>query len=118
VNVYFAPQVENAYYARLASQDPAHITVLDGGTFLRDGQGQYQWRMPCTTREAGCDAKHTVGVRWTDGFHFCTDPAYGTRGTCPDAASRAGERRVAAAIATELFSSLETTNTPSSHPTR
>ena len=104
--------------ACLACQDPAHITILDAGLFLRDDAGQYQWRMPCLAGETGCASNHTVGVRWLDGFHFCTDPNFVNLGLeCPNATSRAGERRAAAAIAMGLVASLRdrTTSGPP-HP--
>jgi peptidoglycan/LPS O-acetylase OafA/YrhL len=112
-----APATETAYYQTLASQDPAHITVLDAGTFLRDGAGQYLWRMPCLAGEAGCGSNHTVGVRWHDGFHFCTDPGFGKQLRCPNAGSRAGERRAAAAVAAGLLPSLKTDNTSAAKTT-
>jgi peptidoglycan/LPS O-acetylase OafA/YrhL len=113
-----APAGEAANYQTLASQDPAHITVLDAGTFLRDGVGRYQWRMPCLPGEAGCGSNHTVGVRWLDGFHFCTDPGFVTHHlACPSAGSRAGERRAAAAVAAGLLPSLKTNNTSAAQTT-
>jgi peptidoglycan/LPS O-acetylase OafA/YrhL len=106
-----APTTEAAYYQTLASQDPTHVTVLDAGTFLRDGVGRYLWRMPCLAGEAGCGSKNTVGVRWVDGFHFCTKPGFATHSlACPRASERAGERRAAAAVAAGLLPSLTTGN--------
>jgi hypothetical protein len=104
-----APATEAANYQTLASQDPAHITVLDAGTFLRDGAGRYLWRMPCLAGEAGCSSNRTVGVRWQDGFHFCSDPAHLL--PCPKASSRAGVRRAAASVAAGLLPSLKTDTT-------
>jgi peptidoglycan/LPS O-acetylase OafA/YrhL len=101
------PLDESAYYTGLAAADPAHITVLDAGTFVRDATGAYQWRMPCLPGgEAGCDAQHTVGVRWTDGLHYCTDPNFAADG-CVGDEHKAGERRVAAAIAVQLIPVLQ-----------
>ena len=51
-----------------------------------------------TGGEAGCDAQSGVGVRFTDGFHFCTDPDYAAHG-CVGAQYQAGERRASAAVA-------------------
>ena len=96
---------EAAFYQTLANQDPVHVTVLDAGTFLHTDNGQYVWRMPCLGHEPGCNT-HSVGVRWTDGFHYCTDPAYAARG-CPQVGNQAGERRAAAAIATGLLPRLQ-----------
>jgi hypothetical protein len=102
------PLVETAYYQSLAAQDPGHITVLDAGTFLRDPNGEYVWRLPCLPGgEPGCDASRSVGVRYQDGFHFCTDPAFAARG-CATPGFRAGERRAAAAVAAALIPSLAT----------
>ena len=85
----------------LAAQDPDRITVVDAGVFIRDTAGAYQWRMPCLPGgEAGCDPDKTVAVRWVDGFHFCSDPAWD--GTNCDDLHGGGERRVAAAIAAVL----------------
>ncbi|HEV2309529.1 MAG TPA: acyltransferase, partial [Acidimicrobiia bacterium] len=101
------PLEEGEYYTSLALQDPAHVTELDAGTFLRDTTGQYVWDMPCLPRgEPGCDpAQHTVGVRYIDGFHFCTDPNFAAHG-CVGLEHQAGERRAAAGIAAGLVPSL------------
>jgi hypothetical protein len=100
------PVQESEYYHQLAAADPKHITVLDAGKFLRDTNGQYGWRMPCLAGgEPGCDAKGTVGIRWVDGFHFCTDPDFAAHG-CAGAEHQAGERRATAAMAEELLPSL------------
>jgi hypothetical protein len=76
--------------------------VLDAGLYLRDGDGTYQWRMPCLPGgEPGCDTTdHTIGVRWVDGFHFCTDPEWNGH-TCV-ATDGGGERRVGSAIARQI----------------
>jgi hypothetical protein len=93
------PLEEAEYYRALADADPDHITFVDAGTFLRDAGGSYQWRMPCIAGgEPGCDAQSTVGVRFTDGFHYCTDPDYAAHG-CVGAQYQAGERRASAAVA-------------------
>jgi hypothetical protein len=73
---------------------------------VRDPGGQYVWRMPCVAGgEPGCDAQGTVGIRWVDGFHYCTDPDFAAHG-CAGAEHQAGERRVAAALAQELLPAL------------
>ncbi len=101
------PLLEASYYASLAAADPSHVTVLDGGKFLRDSAGQYLWRMPCLPGgEPGCDSTDTVGVRFVDGLHFCTDPGYAAHG-CIGAEHQAGERRAAASIASGLIPSLQ-----------
>jgi peptidoglycan/LPS O-acetylase OafA/YrhL len=88
-------------FRAFARQDPAHVTVVDAGTFLRDANGVYQWRMPCVNaRERGCGPDRAVGVRWVDGFHFCTDPHWNGHSCVADDAG--GERRVAAAIALQI----------------
>jgi peptidoglycan/LPS O-acetylase OafA/YrhL len=93
------PLIEAEYYHQRADADPKHITYVDAGVFLRDANGVYQWRMPCVTRnEPGCDASGTVGVRYLDGYHFCTDPDFAAHG-CIGTEHQAGERRAAAAIA-------------------
>jgi peptidoglycan/LPS O-acetylase OafA/YrhL len=102
------PLQEADYYRQVADSDPKHVTLLDAGTFLRDTDGQYVWRMPCLPGgEPGCDpTTHTVGVRYVDGLHFCTDPAFAAHG-CEGADHQAGERRAAAAVASELLASLQ-----------
>ena len=86
---------EASYYQALAVSDPTNITVLDAGVYVRDASGVYQWRMPCIAGgEAGCDAQNTVGVRFVDGLHFCTDPDFAADG-CVGDEFKAGERRVA-----------------------
>jgi hypothetical protein len=104
------PVEEAYYYQLLADQDPAHVTVLDAGLFLRGADGQYAWRMPCVAAEAGCDAHGTVGVRFIDGFHFCTDPYFAAHG-CEGVENQAGERRAASAVATGLLPSLHLVTT-------
>jgi peptidoglycan/LPS O-acetylase OafA/YrhL len=90
-----------AEFEALAEADPAHVSVLDEGTFLRDARGVYQWRMPCLPGgEVGCDADGSIGVRWVDGAHFCTTPEWDGR-TCIEA-DRGGERRAGAAIARQI----------------
>jgi hypothetical protein len=102
------PLQEADYYRQVAASDPKHVTLLDAGTFLRDTDGQYVWRMPCLPGgEPGCDpTTHTVGVRYVDGLHFCTDPAFAAHG-CEGADHQAGERRAAAAVASGLLASLQ-----------
>jgi hypothetical protein len=46
-------------------------------------------------------------VRFTDGFHFCTDPEYAAHG-CVGADHQAGERRASAAVATGILEYLAT----------
>jgi hypothetical protein len=61
--------------------------------------------MPCLgSGEAGC-TNGTVGVRFTDGLHYCTDPQFAAHG-CHGTENQAGERRVSAAIAAGLIPSL------------
>ncbi len=106
------PLLEAEYYKQLADEDPAQVTLLDAGTFLRDADGVYVWRMPCVTGgEPGCDAQGTVGIRWTDGFHYCTDPAFEAHG-CVGVENQAGERRASAAVAQVLIPSLEALEIP------
>jgi peptidoglycan/LPS O-acetylase OafA/YrhL len=100
------PLNEASYYQMLARQDPVHITVLDAGTFLRTDVGQYPWRLPCLPNEPGCGKDHTVGVRWTDGFHYCTDPKFSAH-RCPQTVNQAGERRAASAVAAGLLPWLQ-----------
>jgi peptidoglycan/LPS O-acetylase OafA/YrhL len=101
------PLLESAYYRKLAEKDPKHITYLDAGKFIRDPNGEYVWKMPCLPGgEPGCAANGTVGVRWVDGFHFCTDPAYAAQG-CAGTEFQAGERRAAASVASGLLPSLQ-----------
>ena len=101
-----AAKAEASYYHALADHDPAHITVLDAGTFLHDDNGQYLWQMPCLGGESGCSPNHTVGVRWiVDGFHFCYTSWAFALGQCP-AGEAGGEHRAAAAVAAGLLPSL------------
>ena len=103
------PHADERLYKSMARKDPKNITVLDAGAFIRDDKGVYQWRMPCVDGEAGCSKNHTVGVRWTDGFHYCADPAFGSRhDVCPSPKDQAGERRVASGLAEALMTSLGT----------
>jgi len=100
------PKQEAFYYQALAARDPEHITLLDSATFVRSDDGQFVWRMPCLPGgEAGCDASSTVGVRYVDGLHFCTDPEFSGHG-CIGARYQAGERRAAASVAAGLVPSL------------
>jgi hypothetical protein len=108
------PAEEALYYQQLADQDPAHVTLLDAGLFLRGVDGQYAWRMPCVAAEPGCDGG-TVGVRYVDGFHFCTDPSFSAHG-CVGVENQAGERRAAAAVATGLLPSLQVATAIRSSP--
>jgi hypothetical protein len=102
------PFEELDYYRSLAESDPEHITLLDAGTFLRTLDGRYAWRMPCVTGgEDGCEPDGTVGVRFVDGFHFCTDPQFAAHG-CVGVDHQAGERRAAAAVAAGLLPTLQT----------
>jgi peptidoglycan/LPS O-acetylase OafA/YrhL len=101
------PQREALHYRALAALDPEHITVLDAGTFVRTDAGEYVWRMPCLADgEPGCGEDGTVGVRYVDGLHFCTDPEFAGRG-CVGAEHMGGQRRAAAALAQGLIASLE-----------
>jgi hypothetical protein len=101
------PLLEAAYYRKLAEADPQHVSLLDAGTFIRDADGTYVWRMPCLDHgEPGCGSDGNVGVRWVDGFHFCTDPDFAAHG-CVGAQFQAGERRAAAAVASGMLPILE-----------
>jgi hypothetical protein len=63
--------------------------------------------MPCLPGgEAGCAPDGTVGVRYVDGLHFCTDVEFAGRG-CTQPKYEAGERRGAASIAVGLIPSLQ-----------
>jgi len=102
----WAPDAEALYYLSLAERDPEHITVLDVGKFLRTDEGEYVWRMPCLPEgEAGCAPDGTVGVRYVDGLHFCTDPEFSGHG-CIGEHHKAGQRRAAAAVAVDLIPKL------------
>ena len=95
-----------ASYRALAGRYAGAVSVLDAGTFLRDAEGAYQWRMPCLPGgEAGCEADGTVAVRMPlDGVHMCSDPNWRGGPCAPEA--QAGQRRAAAAIARGLFAEL------------
>jgi peptidoglycan/LPS O-acetylase OafA/YrhL len=101
------PHQEAEHYRSLAASDPEHITVLDAGAFVRTDAGEYVWRMPCLPGgEAGCAADGTVGVRYVDGLHFCTDVEFAGRG-CTRPRYEAGQRRAAASVAVSLIPSLQ-----------
>ncbi|MFI5047141.1 MAG: hypothetical protein ACHQIG_08755, partial [Acidimicrobiia bacterium] len=69
--------------------------------FIRDAEGAYQWRMPCLPGgEPGCAADGTIGVRWVDGFHFCTTTQWDGHSCVPE--DQGGERRVGTAIARQI----------------
>jgi peptidoglycan/LPS O-acetylase OafA/YrhL len=132
IHVYLVPAVARAGstepdptvadYQTLARRDPTGVTVLDGGLFVRDGAGQYQWQMPCVAGgEPGCGARGTITVRMQadGGQHFCAQVVH-TR-ACPDQFS-GGPRRVAAAVAAQLLAAPQfrgaPTTTASAPPTR
>jgi peptidoglycan/LPS O-acetylase OafA/YrhL len=106
-NLSPGPQLEAEYYRKLADEDPEHVTYVDAGRFIRDTSGGYVWRMPCLPGgEPGCDENDTVGVRYIDGLHFCTDPDFSAHG-CVGAQYQGGERRAAAAVASALLPVLQ-----------
>ena len=99
-------QLEVDHYRSLAAANPGRVEVVDAGRYLRNPDGTYVWRMPCVAGgEAGCREDGTVGVRFVDGIHFCTNPGYATQG-CIDPADAAGERRATAAIGEVLLARL------------
>lgn len=92
------PILEYEHYREMAERYPDEVTFVDGGVFLRDTTGEYQWRMPClSTGEPGCDDNDEVVVRFTDGVHFCSDPAF-PKGKCADPVFQGGQNRAAAGI--------------------
>lgn len=92
------PLLEHEHYRELAQRFPDEVTFVDGGVFLRDAEGAYQWRMPCVAGgEPGCDDNGEVVVRFTDGVHFCSDPKF-PEGKCADPRFQGGQNRAAAAI--------------------
>jgi len=100
------PMLEDQYYRDIAGADPEHLTFLDAGMFLRDDAGVYHWNMPCLPGgEPGCGSDGTVGVRFVDGVHYCTDPDFAAHG-CVGVEHQAGERRAAASMAAGLIPSL------------
>jgi peptidoglycan/LPS O-acetylase OafA/YrhL len=106
-DVGWVPGAEWRHYTDLAAGDPDNITVLDAGRFIRTDKGEYVWRMPCLPGgEPGCDQDGTVGVRYIDGLHFCTDPDFAGHG-CIGEHYQAGQRRGAASLAVDLVPSLQ-----------
>jgi peptidoglycan/LPS O-acetylase OafA/YrhL len=98
--------LERDYYRQRAAADPAHITAVDGGRFLRDVDGTYLWRMPCAALdEPGCREDGTVPVRFVDGMHFCTSDAFAAQG-CTRPEDAAGQRRAAASIAVDVIDQM------------
>jgi peptidoglycan/LPS O-acetylase OafA/YrhL len=101
------PAAEKAHYEQLAAEDPEHVTVLDAGSFLRTDTGEYVWRMPCLPEgEAGCAPDGTIGVRYIDGLHFCTDPEFSGHG-CIGEHYMGGQRRAASSLAVGLVTVLQ-----------
>jgi hypothetical protein len=101
------PAAEKAHYEQLAAEDPEHVTVLDAGSFLRTDTGEYVWRMPCLPEgEVGCALDGTIGVRYVDGLHFCTDPEFAGHG-CIGEHHMGGQRRAASALAVGLVPVLQ-----------
>ncbi|HEX3456207.1 MAG TPA: acyltransferase, partial [Gaiellaceae bacterium] len=101
-DVNWSVPTQHPEFDQLSAADPTNVGIIDAGIFLRDAAGVYQWRMPCLPGgEPGCDdSDHTIGVRWVDGFHFCTDPHWNGHSCVPEDAG--GERRAAAAIARQI----------------
>jgi hypothetical protein len=97
-----------AAYQAAAARDPANVTVVDGGQFIRDVSARYQWRMPCLPGgEPGCDGSGAVAVRWpVDATHFCSDPEWAKHQVCAPQFG-AGQRRVAAAIAASVRTTMQ-----------
>lgn len=92
------PILEYEHYQELAERYPDEVTFVDAGVFLRSADGEYQWRMPCLSGdEPGCDDNNEVVVRFTDGVHFCSDPAF-PQDWCADPVFQGGENRAAAGI--------------------
>ncbi|MCZ7631663.1 MAG: hypothetical protein M5U19_22530 [Microthrixaceae bacterium] len=82
----------------MAERYPRRGHLRGRRVFLRDTTGEYQWRMPClSTGEPGCDDNDDVVVRFTDGVHFCSDPAF-PKGKCADPVFQGGQNRAAAGI--------------------
>ncbi len=103
---------ERAHYQELAAQHPGQVHWVDAGRFIRNTDGEYLWRMQCVPGgEAGCADDGTIGVRFVDGIHFCTDPEFG-RHSCPHPEDAGGERRVAAAIAETILSTVDPSRFP------
>jgi hypothetical protein len=102
VHVYLVPALPRAgtsgpdptvaRYEAFARQNPQGVTVIDAGPFVRDSQGQYQWRMPCVSGEAGCGSDGALQVRMSNdgGLHFCAALVAATQ--CP--ANLSGGQRV------------------------
>jgi peptidoglycan/LPS O-acetylase OafA/YrhL len=100
------PLLEDEYYRRIAAAEPDRFTFVDAGVFLRDDTDRYRWRMPCVRpEEPGCTPDGTVGVRFVDGMHFCTDPEFAARG-CGGDQFQGGQRRAAAGIAATVVPAL------------
>jgi hypothetical protein len=103
---------EAAYYQEVSLRDPTHVSTVNAGEFVRDANGVYPWRMPCTTAaEPGCDTTGTLAVRALDGFHFCSDPNYFVDGldgslVCAGPQFEGGSRRMSAALGVAVLRRL------------
>jgi peptidoglycan/LPS O-acetylase OafA/YrhL len=97
---------EREYYEQRAAADPANITAVDAGVFLRDSEGTYLWRMPCVAPdEPGCREDGSAPVRFVDGVHFCTSADFAKQGCIRDEDS-AGQRRASSAIALRIIETM------------
>jgi hypothetical protein len=109
---------ETGYYSELSLRDPQHVSKVDAGAFVRDTNGTYPWRMPCTSStEPGCDTTGTLPVRALDGFHFCSDPSYFVDGldgslVCGGEHFQGGARRMSAALAAAVLAALARSPVP------
>jgi peptidoglycan/LPS O-acetylase OafA/YrhL len=93
-------------YRAIARDNPKHTRVIDAGLFLRDGDGTYQYRMPCIEGgEPGCDPDGTAVVRYQldGGKHTCIEPDQTRRGRKCPAEHAAGARRASAALADQIL---------------
>ena len=103
---------ERAHYQELAAKYPGRVHWVDAGRFIRNTEGEYLWRMQCLPGgEIGCAEDGTIGVRFIDGIHFCTDPQFGVH-SCPNAEDAGGERRVGSAIAQTVLATVDPARFP------
>lgn len=95
-----------AVYQEVVDEHPTRGSLVDGGRYLREGNGLYPYALPCAPDErrlASCRAGRIEVRLGLDGFHFC--PVFVDAGvSCPvdDAGGIRYARAMAAPVAALL----------------